>query len=181
VDGSNLADLAAAGHTFSVPEVLSIGRDVGAGLSAIHLGKLVHRDVKPKNVMFDATTQTAVLLDVGIAKHLEVTPVTVGAAPGTYGWRSPEHLRGESVDRRADIYALGLLLYWLASGVHPFANQAHAFGGDIEAAMLGGRFDSVGIAQPALPAPAATMIDQMLSLQPYDRPRNVSAAIAGLI
>jgi serine/threonine protein kinase len=180
IEGSNLATLATARHAFTVDETLSIGRDVAAGLQALHDVKLVHRDVKPKNVMYNAATGTAVLLDVGIAKHLDVTPVTVGAAPGSFGWKSPEHLRGQSVDRRADLYALGVLLYWLATGKHPFQDRAPAHGGDLESAMLAGQFVPVATAQPALPPVAADVIDQMLALQPYDRPRRAADVIAAL-
>lgn len=180
VDGSNLYVLESSGHAFTIDETLSVGRDIAAGLHAIHEAKLVHRDVKPKNVMYNATTHVAVLLDVGIAKHLDSTPVTVGIAPGSYGWKSPEHLRGQVVDRRADLYALGVLLYWMASGKHPFEDRAPAHGGDLEAAMLAGQFEPAGTAQPALPAAAADVIDQMLALQPYDRPRRAAEVIAAL-
>lgn len=180
VEGSNLQTLAQGGHRFTIDEVRSIGRDTAAGVQAVHDAKLVHRDVKPKNVMYNTTTGNAVLLDVGIAKHLDVTPVTVGLAPGSYGWKSPEHLLGQAVDRRADVYSLGLLLYWLASGKHPFEDKAAAHGGDLEAAMLAGQFEPAGVAQPGLPPDAANIIDRMLSLQPYDRPRRASDVIACL-
>ena len=131
--------------------------------------------------MFDVATGTAVLLDVGIAKHLEVTPsVTAGAAPGTFGWRSPEHIRQDELDRRADLYALGLLVYWLATGDHPFEAKRGAHGGDLEAAMLVGQFEPAATAQPGLPPGAADMIDQLLALQPYDRPRRAADVEAGL-
>lgn len=180
VEGSNLSDIAGSGHAFSVDEALSIGRDIADGLLAIHDAKLVHRDVKPKNVMYNSATGRAVLLDVGIAKHLDVTPVTVGVAPGSFGWKSPEHLRGESVDRRADIYTLGILMYWTATGKHPFEGKRAAHAGDLEAAMLAGQFESAATAQPALPPSAAELIDNMLSLQPYDRPRRASDVLGGL-
>ncbi len=180
VEGSNLHTLATAGYAFTIDEVLSVGRDVAAGLQALHDVKLVHRDVKHKNVMYSTSTGTAVLLDVGIAKHLDVTPVTVGAAPGTFGWKSPEHLRGDAVDRRADIYALGVLLYWMATGKHPFQDRAAAHGNDLEAAMLAGQFEPAANAQSALTSAASDMIDQMLSLQPYDRPRRAVDIIPAL-
>ncbi len=180
VEGSNLHALTSAGYVLDVDEVLAIGRDLAAGLQALHDAKLVHRDVKPKNVMFNTTTGRSVLLDVGIAKHLEATPVTVGVAPGSYGWKSPEHMSGQDVDRRADVYSLGVLLYWLATGKHPFEDRAAAFGGDLEAAMLAGQFEPVGTAQHALSPDAADVIDRMLSRQPYDRPRRVSDVIGAL-
>lgn len=178
IEGSNLADLAETGHQFSIDEAVHIGRDIAAGLEAVHQAKLVHRDVKPKNIMYNASSGRAVLLDVGIAKHLDVTPITVGAAPGTYGWKSPEHLRGEHVDRRSDIYSLGLVLYWLSTGNHPFQGKAGAHHGDLEAAMLAGQFEPARAAQPALPSHIAELIDEMLALQPYDRPRRARDVVA---
>lgn len=180
VEGSNLFALRVAAHIFTIDDVLSIGRDVAAGLQALHDAKLVHRDVKPNNIMYNPTTKSAILLDVGIAKHLDTTPVTVGVAPGTYGWRSPEHISGNAVDRRADVYSLGLVLYWLAAERHPFEDMAPAHGNDLEAAMLAGQFEPVGVAQSALPVPAANMIDRMLALQPYDRPRRAAGVIRSL-
>lgn len=180
VEGSNLYTLTSGGYSFSIDEVRAIGRDIAAGLQALHDAKLVHRDVKPKNVMYNSTSGTSVLLDVGIAKHLDTTPVTVGVAPGSYGWKSPEHMTGQTVDRRADLYSLGVLLYWLATGKHPFEDKAAAHGGDLETAMLAGQFEPAATSQPALPAAAADVIDQMLSLQPYDRPRRASDVIKAL-
>jgi serine/threonine protein kinase len=177
VEGANLASLATAGHHFTVDETLSIGRQAASGLQAIHEAHLIHRDVKPSNVMFNTTTGAVVLLDLGIAKHLDVSPVTVGAAPGTFGWKAPEHIRQETLDRRSDVYALGLVLYWLASGKHPFEDKRAAYGGDLEAAALAGQFEPARSAQPALPPGAADAIDEMLALQPYDRPRRASDVI----
>ena len=144
VEGANLWALRSVRHPLSIPEVVSIGHQVASAMGALHDAKLIHRDIKPKNVMFNAATGLAVLLDVGIAKHLQVTPVTVGSPPGTTGWKSPEHIQATAMDRRSSvIYQLGLLLYWLAAGIHPFEGKAAAFGGDIEAAMLAGQFDPV--------------------------------------
>jgi Serine/threonine protein kinase len=174
IEGLNLAKLHDGGHLFSVVEVLAIGRQVASALGAMHDSRFIHRDVKPNNVMFDIATGKAVLLDVGIAKHLGVTPVTLGSVPGTYGWKSPEHIKSEPQDRRSDLYQLGLVLYWAATGAHPFEGRAVALGGDVEAAMLAGTFDPVVGLQPGLPADAAAVIDRSLSLKPYLRPRRAS-------
>jgi serine/threonine protein kinase len=181
VEGSNLHALSSGGYTFSADEVRAIGRDVAAGLQALHNAKLVHRDVKPKNVMYNSTSGASVLLDVGIAKHLDTTPVTVGIAPGSYGWKSPEHMSGQTVDRRSDLYSLGVLLYWLVTGKHPFEDKAAAHGGDIETAMLAGQFEPAARAAPGLLPAATDVIDQMLSLQPYDRPRRAADVIRALM
>ncbi len=180
VEGANLGDLFRGGYEFSVGEALSIGLQVAAGLEAIHEARLIHRDVKPKNVMFNHVTGAAVLLDVGIAKHLDVSPVTIGTPPGTFGWKSPEQIRQDALDKRSDIYTLGLLVYWLATGSHPFENRAAAHGGDLEAAMIAGQFDSVRHRQPGLTPQAAETIDQMLAVQPYDRPRRARDVVAAL-
>ena len=105
VEGESLAERIAAGP-LALAEVLAIGGQVAAGLEAAHERGIVHGDLKPHNVMLEHGTSRAVLTDFGLAHAGEAT----ASAGGTPGYSAPEQLRGESVDRRADVFAFGCLL-----------------------------------------------------------------------
>lgn len=125
VDGQTLRDRLGTGP-LPLPEVLRIGIDVAHALSAAHARGIVHRDLKPENVMQTAGGAVKVL-DFGIA-HVEDdsgrTITRTGLLLGTPGYMAPEQLRGEPVDGRTDIFALGVLLYELATGIAPFGRSA---------------------------------------------------------
>jgi serine/threonine protein kinase len=102
-------------------EVTRIVAEVAGALSYAHSMGIVHRDVKPVNVLMD-TNGRAVLSDFGIAKVLETSAALThaGAGVGTPEYMSPEQCRGVPVDARADIYALGVMLYEMLTGRTPF-------------------------------------------------------------
>lgn len=102
-------------------DVTRIFRQVAEALNFAHSKNIIHRDVKPVNVLMD-TNGRAVLSDFGIAKTFEATEslTRVGAGVGTPEYMSPEQCRGATVDQRADIYALGILLYEMLTGRTPF-------------------------------------------------------------
>jgi serine/threonine-protein kinase len=104
----------------ALPLVLRIGRQVAEGLEAAHAEGVVHRDIKPLNVLFDARGD-AKIMDFGLA-----TPVNAPGASrdgqifGTPRYMAPEQVRGEQVDPRTDLYAFGVMLYELSTGHAPF-------------------------------------------------------------
>ncbi|MFP5284218.1 MAG: protein kinase domain-containing protein, partial [Thermoanaerobaculia bacterium] len=106
-----------------VPEAVGIARQIAKGLAAAHGRQIVHRDVKPANIMVlpDGTLK---ILDFGIAKVTGATTLTrLGFSPGTPAYKSPEQTRGDEVDSRSDLWALGVVLYEMVTGRVPFGGD----------------------------------------------------------
>ena len=122
VDGENLKDLSARGP-LEVHEAIQLALQVAHALSFAHDRGLVHRDVKPQNVLLNDDGQAKVT-DFGIARSLDVHGVTqTGTVLGTSDYIAPEQARGQRVDPKTDIYSLGAVLYELLTGEVPFAGD----------------------------------------------------------
>jgi WD40 repeat protein len=117
VDGRTLAEVLAARAPLPLDEAQNLASQILAGLEAIHRAGLVHRDIKPENVMLTPAGRV-VVMDFGIAKRAAAGAATVA---GTLAYMAPEQLRGEALDARADVFAVGLLL---AEMVAPGARDA---------------------------------------------------------
>src|SRR5260221_13469237 len=111
----------------SLAEAVYYTRQILSALRAVHESGIVRRDVKPENIIVSRSGREPQLklLDFGVAKvepsrHLRITPLAIptleGACVGTPRYAAPEQARGEIVDKRADIYAAGILLYTLVAG-----------------------------------------------------------------
>jgi serine/threonine-protein kinase len=120
VPGETLkARIDAAGH-LPLDEAAAYAIEIGRGLAAAHAQRLIHRDVKPQNVLVDAEGRAKVT-DFGIARSLESDGLTkTGRVLGTTDYVSPEQAMGNEVDQRSDIYSLGVLLYEMLTGEPPF-------------------------------------------------------------
>jgi eukaryotic-like serine/threonine-protein kinase len=124
VDGEPIKDYCFK-RRLQLEEILALFRKVCDGVSYAHRNLIVHRDLKPTNILVtgDGTPR---LIDFGIAKLLmseengERLDQTVGAGPFTPRYGSPEQIRGEPVTTATDIFALGIILYELVTGIHPF-------------------------------------------------------------
>ncbi|HLY31968.1 MAG TPA: protein kinase [Ktedonobacterales bacterium] len=119
ISGGNLRDYME--QPLTLREVTRIVREVSSALTYAHSQGIIHRDVKPVNVLMD-TNKRMVLSDFGIAKVMATSAALTrsGAGVGTPEYMSPEQCRGGQVDQRADIYALGVMLYELLTGHTPF-------------------------------------------------------------
>jgi serine/threonine protein kinase len=107
-----------------IPEVVRIVAQIAAGLDALHRAEIIHRDVKPSNVMLDAHEEAA-LTDFGLAKGRAYTVLTKpGQVMGTLDYLAPEILRGAEATPASDVYALGCLAYECIAGRAPFADKS---------------------------------------------------------
>jgi TolB-like protein/predicted Ser/Thr protein kinase len=128
IEGRSLKDRIADGP-LPLSEALSIARQIGEALSAAHSKGIIHRDIKPGNVMV-LPDGRPVLMDFGLAKVAGTTKLTrTGTTMGTVAYMSPEQVHGQQADHRSDIWALGVVLYEMVSGKAPF-------GGEYEAALM---------------------------------------------
>ena len=128
IEGETLEDRVKRGP-MKLEEAVKLASQIAEGLKAAHDKEIVHRDVKAANVMLDSSNR-AKILDFGLALTAQSTKLTrMGSTLGTVAYMSPEQARGEEVDQRTDIWALGITLYEMIAGTHPF-------GGDYEQAVV---------------------------------------------
>jgi serine/threonine protein kinase/tetratricopeptide (TPR) repeat protein len=147
-----------------LPEAVSIARQIAQGLAAAHRLHIVHRDVKPSNVMILPDGKVK-LLDFGVAKMTGATLLTQrGSSLGTPAYKSPEQTRGDQVGPRSDLWALGVVLYEMLTGRTPF-------GGEYEQAVI---YAILNEAPPPLDAKAfprelGAIITKALTKDPENR------------
>ena len=165
IDGENLKELSNRGP-LEVREAIGLVLQVGRALSFAHERGLVHRDVKPQNVLLNEDGQAKVT-DFGIARSLDVHGVTqTGTVLGTSDYIAPEQARGQKVDPKTDIYSLGVVLYELLSGEVPFSGDNF-----VAVAMrhVNEPAPSVLDRRPDCPARLDLAIQRAMSKEPEDR------------
>lgn len=183
VKGESLRMRLAAERALPIAECVAILRDVARALAFAHAEGVVHRDIKPENILLSGGT--AVVTDFGIAKAVALsraqaateTLTQVGITLGTPAYMAPEQAVGEEVDHRADIYALGVVMYEMLTGATPFAGRttramvaAHVL--EMPAALA----DKCPDAPPDLVA----LVMMCLAKDQGDRPQSASAVLHAL-
>ncbi|HEV2491559.1 MAG TPA: tetratricopeptide repeat protein [Terriglobia bacterium] len=120
IEGQDLRSLLRQKGKLAPEEAVNIMLQVGQALDAAHSEGVVHRDLKPQNIMIDAQGR-ATVMDFGIARSMELTGMTqTGALIGTPEYMSPEQAKGQEVDARSDLFTLGIIFYELLTGKTPY-------------------------------------------------------------
>ena len=102
-------------------EILRIGIQAAAGLAAAHEQGVIHRDVKPANILLEKGVERVLLTDFGLARTVDDASLThTGVVAGTPHYMSPEQANGQATDHRSDLFSLGSVLYFVATGHPPF-------------------------------------------------------------
>jgi len=178
VHGESLGDRLRDRGAMSVTEVVRILREVSWGLAYAHARGVVHRDIKPDNILLDRETGRAVLTDFGIARDAADTKgLTVdGSVLGSVHYMSPEQASGEALDGRSDIYALGCVGFHALHGAPPFDGSAQS----VLVAHVTRPAPSLATLAAHVPPSVAAVIDTCLAKDPAQRYPTADAVAAAL-
>jgi serine/threonine protein kinase len=183
VRGESLRMRLTAERALPIAECVTILRDVARALAFAHAEGVVHRDIKPENILLSGGT--AVVTDFGIAKAVAASstqPATaeltqMGITLGTPAYMAPEQALGEEVDRRADIYALGVVMYEMLTGATPFAGRSAQA---MIAAHVTETPAALGEKCPDAPPGLVALVMLCLAKEQGDRPESATAVLHAL-
>lgn len=190
VKGENLRDLTAK-RNLSLNEILDICVQVGKALAAAHAVGIAHRDIKPENIMV-LPDDSVKVLDFGLAKFVDsekkpthdsvastasLVHTKAGMIIGTVNYMSPEQLRGKSVDERADVWSLGIVLFEMLTRRRPFTGES---ANDVIAAILERPLPSISEINPYVPAEIEFIVARSLEKEREDRFQKMKDVILAL-
>ncbi|HKA37558.1 MAG TPA: tetratricopeptide repeat protein [Thermoanaerobaculia bacterium] len=178
IPGSDLSEILRKEGKIPIARALKITRQVAAGLGAAHEVGVVHRDLKPSNIMIDPEGN-AIIMDFGIARSVGAGGSTVaGTVVGTLAYMAPEQAKGVDVDQRADIYALGLILYDMLLG------RRHTAGSTSDLAELLTRIQQsvppLRSIDPSIPEPVEAVVARCLETDREKRYATIAELVADL-
>lgn len=169
-------------ESWPAEEIVALMRGLLNAVAALESAGIVHRDVKPENIVFDTDGQP-VLLDLGIAYYKDLSSITepFGSSPKTPRWAAPELFAVRStvvIDSRTDLFGVGVVCFEAATGgVHPF--HPEDADGYFER-LSSGRVDTAALEAASVPAPLSKILVRLLQGAPNRRFRKVDAAVRGL-
>ena len=177
IEGETLRDRLAQGP-LGWRAAVRVAAQLAAGLSAAHAAGIIHRDIKPENVVVQADGHAKVL-DFGIAKWVKIPTdrefsnstagieTRIGATPGTLKYMSPEQAAGESLDQRTDVFSLGLVLYEMIAGCHPYRGLSDQ---ELVAALESGdEVPPINATDCSVPAALDRIVTRTLRKNPVER------------
>ncbi|MCP4504381.1 MAG: serine/threonine protein kinase [Deltaproteobacteria bacterium] len=165
VDGFDVHQLLKAG-ALPIDVATIVGLRLAEALEYAHMHRIVHRDIKPANVMVSKTGDVK-LMDFGVAKNESLDELTrTGMMVGTPRFLAPEVVKGGNGDERADIYALGCVLYQMLSGGHPFA---HATAENIFPLIASGKYKALKGVSSNVPRALRKIVERCLATKPEKR------------
>ena len=181
IEGESLRARIAREAELPIGDCVRIAQQVADALAYAHARGVIHRDIKPDNVLLDG--RNAVVTDFGVAKALgaastEMRITSTGVVVGTPAYMAPEQAAGDShIDARTDIYGFGVLLYEMLAGVPPFSAPTTQA---MLAAHVARAPEPVDRLRTSVPAPLAALVMRCLEKRPADRPQSAEAIVREL-
>jgi hypothetical protein len=167
VDGPSVAQMIRDGGPLTPRTAISILYDVGDALGYAHGAGVIHRDVKAENILLDSSSSRALVTDFGIARVAEAAPLTAtGTVLGTVHYMSPEQVAGDSVDRRSDVYSLGVVAFYALAGRFPFDSPTASA---VLVAHVTKEAPPLAQVAPSVPRGLARLVDRCLAKDPESR------------
>jgi hypothetical protein len=165
-----------------IKEVLRIARQAAAGLAAAHAQGVVHRDVKPANILLEDSVDRVLLSDFGLARTVDDATLTrSGVLAGTPHYMSPEQASGQNVDQRSDLFSLGSVIYFMLTGRPPYRSESPMA---VLNRICHEPHRPVDDVNPDVPIELAELVDRLLAKNPAERfatAQEVETHVAGLL
>ena len=177
IDGGSVADRLEREGPLPFADAARIIAEVASALAHAHKRGVIHRDIKPQNVLLDAESGRALVTDFGIARTADSSLTATGMFVGTPTYLAPEQVTGEPSDHRADIYALGVMAYEIVGGRPPFDGPTPTA---ILMKRLAGPPEPITTLRADTPPDLAAVIEACLAADPEERYQTASDIVASL-
>jgi serine/threonine protein kinase len=183
IEGESLGERVARNGPLTARETVRMLQDVGYALAYAHARGVVHRDIKPDNIMLERATGRALVMDFGIARRASTSPqptdglTRVGEVVGTAEYMSPEQATGDAIDGRSDLYSLGLVAWFALTGRTAMAGGTTQ---QVLVRQLTTTLPSISSERADLPAALGEVIDRCLAKEPTERFEDAAALVEAL-